>query len=120
MIPGKQLFERLLLGRKADLAIDQYCLIAAPYGTLSSFAAASAFGQSGRCNVTATSEILLAANRVSGGSLVPDIHAFTQNSRKDFEEEPGAESNHRHADFQSGKGLFKALVINRIPGRPLQ
>ena len=26
----------------------------------------------------------------------------------------------RHADFESGKGLFKAFVIKRIPGRPLQ
>ncbi len=32
---------------------------------------------------------------------------------------PGAESNHRHADFQSRVGSLQALYFNQLPGRPL-
>ena len=32
---------------------------------------------------------------------------------------PGAESNHRHADFQSGLGSPEALYFKELPGRPL-
>ena len=32
---------------------------------------------------------------------------------------PGAESNHRHADFQSRVGSLKALYFKELPGRPL-
>ena len=32
---------------------------------------------------------------------------------------PGGESNHRHADFQSGVGVLLALYFNKLAGRPL-
>ena len=32
---------------------------------------------------------------------------------------PGAESSHRHADFQSRVGSLKALYFKELPGRPL-
>jgi len=32
---------------------------------------------------------------------------------------PGAESNHRHADFQSREVLPQAFYFNQLPGRPL-
>ena len=32
---------------------------------------------------------------------------------------PGAESNHRHADFQSRVGSPEALYFKELPGRPL-
>jgi len=32
---------------------------------------------------------------------------------------PGAESNHRHADFQFGDGMPLAIFFSKLPGRPL-